>query len=118
MKYYSGRTNLAATIFVPVKCGNNCKFCNTNILYKDFEYNEEYLLNMLYAIDMCNNNDKINEFVITGGEPIMNLDILKTIIDRTKKIAMKNSSIKKIGRLVLESLSTKGCVRLSKLAPY
>ena len=39
MKYYSGRTNLAATIFVPVKCGNNCKFCNTNILYKDFEDN-------------------------------------------------------------------------------
>jgi organic radical activating enzyme len=93
MKYYSGRTNLAATIFVPVKCGNNCKFCNTNILYKDFEYNEEYLLNMLYAIDMCNNNDKINEFVITGGEPIMNLDILKIIIDRTEKPVYINTSL-------------------------
>lgn len=93
MKYYSGRTNLAATIFVPVKCGNNCKFCNTNILYKDFEYNEEYLINMLYAIDMCNNNDKINEFVITGGEPIMNLDILKTIIDRTEKPVYINTSL-------------------------
>ena len=93
MKYYSGRTNLAATIFVPVKCGNNCKFCNTNVLYKDFEYNDDYLLNMLYAIDMCNNNDKVHEFVITGGEPIMNLEILKIIVDRTEKPVFINTSL-------------------------
>jgi organic radical activating enzyme len=93
MKYYSGRTNLAATIFVPVKCGNNCKFCNTNILYKDFEYSNDYLLNILYAIDICNNNDKVNEFVITGGEPIMNLEILKVIVDKTQKPVFINTSL-------------------------
>ena len=36
MKYYSGRTNLAATIFVPFACGNNCSFCNTNTYEASF----------------------------------------------------------------------------------
>ena len=77
MKYYQGRSNLAATIFVPVKCGNNCPFCNTNVLYDDFEFDNKYLDNILHCIDLCNKLDCVHEFVITGGEPILILYILK-----------------------------------------
>lgn len=99
MKYYSGRTNLAATIFVPFACGNNCSFCNTNILYKDFTYTNEYLDNILHAIDICNHADVISEFVITGGEPFMNLSVLKQIIDRTEKKVFINTSIPNVDNL-------------------
>ena len=93
IKYYKGRTNLAATIFVPVVCGNNCPFCNTNIIYDGFVFNEKYLNNIIDSIRICNNNDAIQEFVITGGEPIIDLPILKQIIDATEKPVFINTSL-------------------------
>lgn len=93
MEYYKGRSNLAATVFVPVKCGNNCPFCNTNSLYGDFEYNEKYLDNILISIDKCNECDAVMEFVITGGEPLMDLDILKKIVGRMEKPVFVNTSL-------------------------
>ena len=93
MIYLKGRTNLAATIFVPFSCGNNCSFCNTNILYKDFEYKPEYLENIIKAIEACNACDAVSEFVITGGEPLMNLDVLKEIIGACKKKVFINTSL-------------------------
>ena len=93
MTYYKGRTNLAATIFVPFSCGNSCSFCNTNILYKDFEYDPQYLQNIIYDIEICNSCDAVSEFVITGGEPLMNLDVLKEIIRSCKKKVFINTSL-------------------------
>ena len=93
MEYYKGRTNLAATVFVPVKCGNNCPFCNTNELYKDFEYSDLYLDRILDSIDECNHADAVKEFVVTGGEPLMDLDILKKIVDKMEKPVFVNTSL-------------------------
>ena len=99
MKYYAGRSNLAATVFVPFKCGNNCKFCNTNILYKEYEFVQEYLEAILAAIGVCNNVDTITEFVITGGEPIMNLPVLKQIVDACDKPVFINTTLPKVDNL-------------------
>ena len=54
MKYYKGRHNLACTIFIPVKCGNKCPFCNTNPMYENFELKEEYIDKILESIDIAN----------------------------------------------------------------
>lgn len=92
-KYYKGRTNLAATVFIPVVCGNNCPFCNTNKLYDGFEFKEEYLDNILKSIDLCNRNDAVSEFVVTGGEPLFDLSILKTIVNKMEKPVFINTSL-------------------------
>lgn len=93
MKYYKGRNNLAATVFIPVKCGNNCPFCNTNKLYKDFDYKDVYLDNILRSIELCNCCDAVSEFVITGGEPLLDLEILKKIISVMDKPVYINTSL-------------------------
>lgn len=98
-KYYKGRTNLAATIFVPFSCGNNCNFCNTNILYKDYVFKEEYLHKIIKAIKICNSSNAISEFVITGGEPLMNLDVLKEIINAMEKKVFINTSLPIVNNL-------------------
>ena len=93
MKYVSGRNNLAATIFVPFPCGNHCPFCNTAPMYDGYEYQPECLEKMLDSIRLCNGVDAISEFVITGGEPIMELDVLKEIIDACEKPVFINTSL-------------------------
>lgn len=99
MKYYRGRNNLSCTIFVPVKCENNCPFCNTNIMYDNFEYKEDYLAKILESMDIINKNDSISEFVITGGEPFINLEITKQIIDRCDKKVYINTSLPKVNNI-------------------
>lgn len=96
MKYYKGRYNLACTIFIPVKCGNKCPFCNTNPMYENFELKEEYIDKILESIDIANKSDVIHEFVITGGEPLFNLDILKRIVGRIEKTVYINTSLPNI----------------------
>lgn len=99
MKYYKGRNNLSCTIFVPVKCENNCPFCNTNIMYDNFEYDEIYLNKILESIDIINKIDSITEFVITGGEPFINLDITKKIVDKCDKPVFINTSLPKLNNI-------------------
>lgn len=96
MNYYKGRNNLACTIFIPVKCGNNCPFCNTNSMYEGFELKDEYIEKILNAIDIANNSKVISEFVITGGEPLFNLEILKKIINKIEKNVYINTSLPNI----------------------
>lgn len=96
MKFYKGRNNLSCTIFVPIKCENKCPFCNTNVMYDNFEFKDEYLNKILESIDIINKNDSISEFVITGGEPFINLDITKRIIDKCEKPVFINTSLPKV----------------------
>ena len=93
MRYYKGRDNLACTIFVPFKCGNNCPFCNTKQMYDNFKYSDEYLQKILGWIDVINNNENVTEFVLTGGEPFFNLEITKQIVDRCQKKVFINTTL-------------------------
>ena len=95
-KYIKGRDNLACTIFIPVKCGNNCPFCTSKQMYEDFVYDPVYLFNIKSWIRLINQNDFVSEFVITGGEPLFNIDILSEIVNTCKKPVFINTSLPKV----------------------
>jgi len=94
--FVNGRDNLACTIFVPVVCGNNCAFCTSKKDYEGFVYSEEYLNKILSWIYIINENNMVSEFVISGGEPIMDLDILKAIVDACEKPVYINTSLPRV----------------------
>ena len=94
--FIKGRDNLACTIFIPVKCGNNCPFCTSKQMYDDFVYDPVYLFNIKSWIRLINQNDFVSEFVITGGEPLFNIDILSEIVYTCKKPVFINTSLPKV----------------------
>lgn len=96
MEYIKGRWNLACTVFFPIKCGNNCPFCNTKGLYNNFELEPIYLAKIFDSIRIANKSDVIHEFVLTGGEPLINLALLKDIIQRMEKPIYINTSLPNI----------------------
>lgn len=74
-----GRNNLAATIFVPYDCDNNCPFCTSK---KDYSDKSNFSLeNIIQSIKLLNKKSSIKEYVITGGEPFADLDKLLTILE-------------------------------------
>ena len=99
LKYYAGRVNLATTIFVPYRCGNDCEFCTSKGLYEGFNYSSEILDNIIKSIQLCNGVISIKEFVITGGEPIMNLEILKSIVNACERPVFINTTLPNIPNL-------------------
>ena len=92
MKYLIGRNNLAATIYVPYDCGNNCSFCTSKQMYKNLEPNLELLWKNLKLI---NRTSSIQDVVLTGGEPFANLEVLQQIIDKIlyKKLILFNCCV-------------------------
>ncbi len=108
LKYYKGRDNLACTIFVPFACGNNCPFCTSKDMYKDYKYSRDYMNEIIKWIHILNNSDVVSEFVLTGGEPLFNLDITKELVHEMKKPVYINTTFPMVpGKLVdtLEFLS-------------
>ena len=99
MKYKieSGRNNLALTIFVPWNCTKNCNFCTTKK-----EYNQE-LSNIKDIKRLMNRTLKkitfITDIVISGGEPLDNINDLYYLIkdiDKSKYHIFVNTSFPKI----------------------
>ena len=79
-KFYIGRYDLSATIYVPVDCKYNCKFCTSKWIYKNLNHNWNQMKNSIHKlIDFG-----INIFVLTGGEPLEDLTITKQIIDEIR----------------------------------
>lgn len=95
MEFIKGRNNLACTIFIPVNCKNNCRFCTSKKTYNGFEFRAEYLNKILTNILLMNESKFVSEFVITGGEPIADIDILKVIVDACDKPVFINTSLPK-----------------------
>jgi len=78
MKFIVGRNNLAASIFVPYDCSNNCAFCTTKNEYKDTsKFNVNNIVN---SIEKINKMSKVVDVVITGGEPLGDLKQLDKIV--------------------------------------
>lgn len=89
MELKAGRNNLAVTLFVPWDCGNNCPFCTTKQEYKDnanFSLNKQ--INTLYQIWGI---DDVKDIVITGGEPLANLDGLTNLLTAITSMSMLKS---------------------------
>lgn len=82
MKYKIGRNNLAATIYVPYDCDNNCPFCTSKIEYRQHFPN---IGRIVQALKSLVDNPLIQDIVFTGGEPLANMTILKMLVDITRK---------------------------------
>lgn len=81
MKYKIGRNNLAATIYVPYDCDNNCPFCASKIEYRQHFPNVGRIVQALKSLV---DNPLIQDIVFTGGEPLANMTILKMLVDITR----------------------------------
>lgn len=92
MRYLSGRANLACTIFVPWDCNNNCPFCTSKHMYKEMSDNFD-LEEIIHKIILLNQNKFISEFVLTGGEPLSNLDNLKLLVNAMEKKVFINTTL-------------------------
>lgn len=78
LNIHLGRSNLSATIFVPSDCTNNCKFCTSKESYSIRKPNLEKVLKKIHKL---NKMDWIQSFVLTGGEPFADLEILQAILN-------------------------------------
>lgn len=82
----SGRNNLAVTLFVPWDCGNNCPFCTTKQEYQDpSSFSLSKQINTLYQIWGI---DDVQDIVITGGEPLADLDGLHELLTAISSMSM------------------------------
>lgn len=77
MKYKIGRNNLAATIYVPYDCQNNCAFCTSKQEYSKCKMNKEAVI---AALKKLVKNPHIKDIVFTGGEPTANISLLNEMV--------------------------------------
>ncbi len=64
------------TVYFPHDCKNNCKFCTSKEFYKTNVPNKEAVLDWLHAFEKSD----LTEIVITGGEPMSDLNLLEEIL--------------------------------------
>lgn len=75
--FIKGRRDLALTVFIPEHCRNGCHFCTSK---KDYSCHAPNLDQVLKTAKRLKNID-IQSMVITGGEPLANLDTLRAVLD-------------------------------------
>jgi organic radical activating enzyme len=80
MKFIVGRSNLAATIFVPYDCKNNCSFCTTKHEYADTS--NFSVKKILKQLDIINKMPDVRDVVFTGGEPFADIKLLDEMIQK------------------------------------
>lgn len=68
------------TVFVPSDCQCDCPFCNTKKLYADFKPDPKYIYDQCKTILALNHQRAIKEYVVTGGEPAIDIDALKMLV--------------------------------------
>lgn len=67
------------TMFVPYDCNNACPFC---VNKKEYSSKTAFDLNRCYqSLDLLNRVFPYNDIVLTGGEPLANLEGLQDIIN-------------------------------------
>lgn len=64
------------TVYFPADCKNDCKFCTSKIFYAENVPNPDEVLYWLAALS----ESDVSEIVITGGEPMCDLDLLKKML--------------------------------------
>lgn len=74
----SGRDNLALTIFVPWDCNKNCPFCTTKKEYAKKLASVDDIARL--ANDVVEHIPDIEDIVISGGEPLDDLDSLLILL--------------------------------------
>lgn len=80
------------TIFAPYDCGNNCPFCVNKKEYKENpNFNLEEVKNSIKKMDRITPNC---DYVITGGEPLADLDKFEEIVSTIKVLNTNGSNHK------------------------
>lgn len=78
MKYLIGRDNLAATIYVPYDCQNNCPFCTSKKEYSKCKMDATAVKE---ALKKLVRHPEIRDIVFTGGEPTANPQLLRELVE-------------------------------------
>ncbi len=65
------------TVYFPADCKNDCKFCTSKIFYKQNPPNKDKVLKWLRQLK----DSDVSEIVITGGEPMSDLNLLKQMLE-------------------------------------
>lgn len=89
MRYIKGRSNLSCTIFVPWDCNNHCRFCTSKPMYRQRTCDMDAILAQIKKI---NENPLIEEFVLTGGEPLADIEKCQLLIDAMEKPVYINTT--------------------------
>ena len=80
------------TIFAPYDCGNNCPFCVNKKEYKENpNFNLEEVKNSIKKMDRITHNC---DYVITGGEPLADLDKFEEIVLTIRDLNLNGSNHK------------------------
>lgn len=89
MRFIKGRSNLSCTIFVPWDCHNHCKFCTSKHMYKERACDMNAILAQIKKI---NQNPLITEFVLTGGEPLADIEKCQILLNAMEKPCFVNTT--------------------------
>ena len=90
--YRVPKNGATVTIFAPYDCGNNCPFCVNKKEYKENpNFNLEEVKNSIKKIDKITPNC---DYVITGGEPLADLDKFEEIVLTIKTLNLNGSNHK------------------------
>lgn len=109
-----GRDNLALTIMVPYDCDNNCKFCISKKLYAEHKPNKEKVLQSTKAFFKSEYKDMIKDVVLTGGEPMQDIETLVEIIKlipKDKKVFINTTLIQKNFDKFVELVNTNSKIK-------
>ena len=90
--YKVPKNGATVTIFAPYDCGNNCPFCVNKKEYKENpNFNLVEVINSIVRMDWITPNC---DFVITGGEPLADLDKFELLVLKIKELNLKGSNHK------------------------
>ena len=90
--YIVPKNGATVTIFAPYDCGNNCPFCVNKKEYKENpNFNLEEVKNSIKKMDRITPNC---DYVITGGEPLADLDKFEKIVLTIKELNLNGSNHK------------------------
>ena len=92
------------TVYFPHDCKNNCKFCTSKVFYESNVPNREKVLDWLRAFE----NSDLSEIVITGGEPMSDLNLLREMLYlcRNKNVYINTTFLEKGKEEFIELVNT------------
>jgi hypothetical protein len=94
-RFKADRDNLALTIFVPWDCSKNCSFCTTKQEYKKKLASVDGIIDIAKVV--LSKAPSIRDVVISGGEPLDDIENLYKIVSSLKrKRIFINTSFPKI----------------------
>ena len=110
------------TMFVPYDCNNACPFCVNKQEYRD---TSGFDLERCYrSLDLMNRIFPHNDIVLTGGEPLANLEALQDILNHiedshhiyinTTLPVAEDSSIEEVARVLNKYADRISCINVSR----